>query len=668
MIERKNNQTTPSKIHTQFLILLFILPLALCLFMVQAHAQGEQDIRMDCQVMVPHGTSTPNALLRVRVTPPAGYYLYANDAGAMGLPTVLTATLRNNSPENSPDDDPTGAPTGPAFPVRYPKGKKKSLDGTSGTTYRTYPGPTDLYADLPANSAGKTVRLSLSGLLCSDTTCLPVSTTTHVDLPDSFSGLPTAGLTELAKLSPPHAPASPEPPQDTKLTTQGPESTPELNSDQSAASQASQASQDSQDQSIQEGLPAFTPRSFAPGLEVGSLGKAALLAFLAGLILNFMPCVLPVASLKLKGILTCCDDLSPRLAKLHFRSYNIWFAAGILSYFLLLSIVFSSLGLAWGEIFQTPSIVLGLCVVVFAMSLSLFGVFSLPIIDLKSGPQSGSQTPAKAFFTGVMATLLATPCSGPFLGGVLAWVLLQPPLIIAVVFLCIGFGMASPYLFMAARPHLLLPFQRPGAWTGTVEKLAAFLLAGTCLYLLTILPSELLLPTLSVLLVTAFAAWMWGGWTGPEKSNRHRMLVRSAAVILLGVSIIWALAPPQPAPTWKEFDETTFLNTLGDKPILAEFTADWCPNCIFNEKTVLTADNLNRWKKAYGLELIKVDLTENDPQTEALLHSMNSRSIPLLAIFPTGKASQAPLILRDLYTASDVDKALDNALTSSKTP
>jgi thiol:disulfide interchange protein DsbD len=599
-------------------------------------ASMDANVALQSRAFLLSENGTP--VLRVRVTPPQDHYLYGHDAGTMGLPTTLSAILHA---EDTAED---AESIENHLPVHYPDGMPRMLDGDPSTIYTAYEGPTDLLVKLPADAAGQRLTLRLSGLLCSKTTCLPLSVTKSIFLPESFAGLPPLGKVVA------------------KGTWARPSSKLSVPTATSASAMEQTKKQAGSETAASPAIPELSPRSYAPALEVTSLGKAALLAFLAGIILNFMPCVLPVASLKLKGILAGCVTKDSREAHTCFRSYNLWFACGIMIYFLFLSIVFGSLGLAWGEIFQEPVLILGLTVMVFAMALSLFGVFSLPVVDLKSGPQSGSPTPAKAFFTGMLATLLATPCSGPFLGGVLAWALLQPPLVIAVVFSSIGLGMASPYLFMAARPHLILPFQRPGAWTGVVEKLAAFMLAGTCLYLLNILPEALLLPALTVLLATAFAAWMWGGWTGPAKSTVHRVLVRLAAVGLILTTSAWALAPSPPAPDWREFDPAVFEQLLGKEPIMAEFTAAWCPNCIFLEKTVLTPKNLARWKTTHGLRLIKVDLTNNFPTAEALLHALGSRSIPLLAIFPSGKDAASPLILRDLYTAGDVDKALKAAL------
>jgi len=192
-----------------------------------------------------------------------------------------------------------------------------------------------------------------------------------------------------------------------------------------------------------QAAPAFVPRFFAPVLEVTGLFKAAALAFLAGLILNCMPCVLPVVSLKLSGLLALCGDEGPRERRRILREHNAFFALGIVVYFLVLSAILGVFGLAWGQMFQSPSLAVVVAVVMFAMSLSLFGVFHLPVVDLRLPTGGRRHTRRGAFLAGALATLLATPCSGPFLGGVLAWTVLQPLPVIMTVFATIGLGMAS---------------------------------------------------------------------------------------------------------------------------------------------------------------------------------------------------------------------------------
>jgi thiol:disulfide interchange protein DsbD len=250
---------------------------------------------------------------------------------------------------------------------------------------------------------------------------------------------------------------------------------------------------------------ALSPRSFTPGLEVAGLLKASILAFLAGFILNFMPCVLPVVSLKLSSLLAVCGHGEAVSRHRMLREHNLFFALGILAYFLALSLLLWFAGLAWGQIFQSTALTLALTVVLFALTMSLFGVFHLPVIDLKVPEKATGNSRNGAFVTGVLATLLATPCSGPFLGGVLAWTLLQPLFTVMAVFTCLGLGMALPYLMLAVWPRLVRFMPRPGDWMVSLEQGMGFLLAGSCIYFLTILPQEKLVAALFALWTTGLA-------------------------------------------------------------------------------------------------------------------------------------------------------------------
>ena len=297
---------------------------------------------------------------------------------------------------------------------------------------------------------------------------------------------------------------------------------------------------------------------------------------------------------------------------------------------------------------------------VFALGLSLFGVYSLPVIDLKGGPDTSHNPKASAFFTGVLATLLATPCSGPFLGGVLAWALLQPPQVVAAVFSCIGLGMALPYLLMALRPSLVRFFPRPGAWTLYLEKLVAFFLLGTCIYLLQILPPSYMFQALILLWVTALGLWVWGKLTNLSQTAIKRWSIRSAAMALILACAAWAVQPPQPEPHWQEFSAVEFQQMLGRERMLVDFTADWCVSCKYLEKTTLVAANLDDWRDDYGLIFVRVDLTGDNPDGMALLSALGSKSIPLVAVFPAGEGANAPLVLRDLFRTATMDAALEN--------
>lgn len=188
------------------------------------------------------------------------------------------------------------------------------------------------------------------------------------------------------------------------------------------------------------------------------LGKALLFGLLAGLILNVMPCVLPVLTLKISTLLAAEGEEKER--KRAFREHNILFSAGILTWFAALALLFGLAGMAWGQLFQNSAVVFVMLLLVFALGLSMFDVFHLPVLDLRVGG-SHANPRLNAYSTGLLATLLATPCSGPLLGGVLGWSLMQSLPVLMTVFLATGLGMALRYLLMAWKPSLANALPRP---------------------------------------------------------------------------------------------------------------------------------------------------------------------------------------------------------------
>ena len=554
------------------------------------------------------------------LTPDHGWHAYGNVPGPSGYPTVVTAeadgkTLEALYPPPEPGPDPT-AP---------------------GLTVELYDGDTPFF--LPLESSAGTITASINALLCSDTSCRPVRETVEFTLPpkDSLSLAEDQPWWMRFLLSVPGE----EPGDGQGVMT---ETTPEL---------APQAS-------FPAG-PSFTPRYFAPGLEVNTLSKAAALAFLAGLILNFMPCVLPVITLKLRSFIPVAASI-PLEQRRAFRAHNLFFALGMMLYFLVLAAIIAVTGMAWGQIFQKPEAVAALTAIVFALSLSLFGIYDLPLIDLKGKAAGVKHHPKlESFTTGILATILATPCSGPFLGGVLAWALIQPPEIIALVLSCIGLGMASPYLAMAAMPGLYRFLPNPGTWTVHLERLLGFLLAGTAVYLFGLLPTSEYLNMLILLWVIALAAWMWGKLTDLNQTALRRWSVRGAATVLVAAAAVFLFRPATHQDPWQDFRMERFEKLLGQENLILDFTADWCPNCKFLEKTVLDPENSSRIAERHDAILLRVDLSRHDPELMALLENLGSKSIPILAIFPKDRPD-SPLVLRDLFTSGQLDEALESDL------
>jgi len=576
------------------------------------------------------------------LTPAEGYKTYGNDPGQTGLPTRATVTL---------------TPAGQILPVLYPPGKQTPDLFEKDKTVNIYDDPTPLFVPLPKGLAkpfGLTATLSL--LACTGKSCWPLRLETAVSSED----IPT----------PEPAENKPWWPQFLKLAdakrAQRPDTTG--TADTAVSPPAEQAAGQAAEEAVGQVVPAapiFSPRSITPDLEVRSLLKAIPLAFLAGFLLNLMPCVLPVACLKLSGLLAACAAEKERDRHHTIRRHNLFFSLGILVYFSLLALVLGLAGFAWGQLFQRPGVILGAAVVLFALGLSLFGVFHLPVIDLKS-VHHGKNPKSQAFSTGFLATLLATPCSGPFLGGVLAWTLLQPVPVVVTVFFSIGLGMASPYMALAVMPTFVRFVPRPGAWLSHIEKLAAFLLMATCLYFLSILPEGLLFPALAALLVTALACYVAGVLATLSHGAATRWTVRILALAAVVGVCLWAVAPQEETTHWQEFDHAQFTSRLGKENLLLDFTADWCPTCKALEKTVLTPHEIARLKSKYQFQAIRVDLTRENPEAMALLRALGSASIPVAALFPKGADSSRPIVLRDLYTKIQLEAAMAEAFAHEK--
>ena len=613
----------PGRRLTLFLVLAGLWLVALPGHALAAVKSGDlpAEFRFELARLPEAGPDRPGLVLALTLTPAKGWYTYANEPGSpLAKPTRISATI---------------APGSEPLAVLHPPGAAKPDAFEPGLTIMAYQGPTTFFVPIPAGTRRPfTLTAAVEMLLCTATKCLPVRQDLSYKSPGPEADLPRAeqaawwpSFTALsAKARPaPAAPAAarPAPPPDDSFA---------------ALARAW----------------VFTPVYLHPGLEVSNLVMAVLFGLLAGFILNFMPCVLPVVSLKLSALLSGGTGAGGRPREELFREHNLFFAFGILLYFLLLSLLFALTDLAWGQMFQRREVVAILAALVFVLGLSLMGLYSLPIVDLKFGV-SERHPRLQALLTGMLATLLATPCSGPFLGGVLGWTLVQPAEIMAAVFAAIGTGMAAPYIVMTVSPRLVRFLPRPGPWTVHLERVVAFLLLGTCIYLLNILPQDYLIPTLVLLWITALSAWVWDiGYK--SDTRRRKVLLQCLGVVMFWVAALWAVQPKAESP-WQRFEAEAFTARLGTAAMVVDFTADWCPTCKVLERTVLTPGTLADLKERYGVEFVRVDLTEPRPEAEELLRALGSQSIPLLAVFGT-KDPGSPLVLRDLFTAGQLDQAV----------
>jgi suppressor for copper-sensitivity B len=332
--------------------------------------------------------------------------------------------------------------------------------------------------------------------------------------------------------------------------------------------------------------------------------------------------------------------------------------------FLVLAALAAFAGKGWGEQFQNPNFIVVMIAVVFAFSLSMFDVFEIGVPS-RVGEFAGSikrEGLGDAFFKGMMATVLATPCSGPFLGSTLAWSVTQPTATIFLIFMMIGLGMAAPYVVLTANPAALKIVPRPGAWMQTFKHLMGFLLLGTVVYLMTSLRQDLLLFTVAFLLFVALGCWWWGKFATFDQTPGKRLgtLVASVAIVALGARLSFVdfkglFSKEGGDVAWVDFDPELFAKHQADgRNVFIDFTANWCPNCKYNEFNVFESHEVQALMKQKNVVAMKADITNDGPCTDMirrLMGELGARSIPLCAVFPGDRPSE-PYVRLDIVTVA----------------
>ncbi len=409
----------------------------------------------------------------------------------------------------------------------------------------------------------------------------------------------------------------------------------------------------------------FDRESFKPEFtssNVTGLLQAILFGLLAGLILNFMPCVLPVVSLKILGFVQSAGKSRKDLILL-----GLLFSAGIITSFTALAALAAFFGYNWGGLFQHRIFLIVMTLLVFAMALSMFGVFTINTPNF-AGNLSKKQSNqfADAYIKGLLATLLATPCSGPFLGGTLSWAFSQPPVIIFMIFISVGIGMSIPYLALTINPRLIKFIPKPGNWLRVFEILMGFLLIFTVVYLLTIFDKESLLPMVLFLAVTAMGLWQYGKFGSVINIRKKRIVSIALLIIIISggylLSFEYLFKIENVEIIKNEFSVEKLYSNKNKKVTIVKWTADWCPNCSLVEKLSLNTSGVSKILNENNIEVLTADITRKSPDAEKLLELLGSRSIPFLAVFPKGNSFYSPLCLRDVYSEKDVIEAINKAL------
>jgi thiol:disulfide interchange protein len=428
--------------------------------------------------------------------------------------------------------------------------------------------------------------------------------------------------------------------------------------------------------------------SAAPTVSAASAAPARgiftflLFGFLGGIILNLMPCVLPVISLKIFGFIQQAGQSRRKV----LRS-GIAFAVGIFAWFVglaLLLIVLKGAGrdVTWGgSQFTNPYFVLALSVIVLVFALNLFGVFEISLPQaLTRGLLSTTErkNDLGSFFQGVFATVLATPCTAPFLGTALGFAFSQSPAVILAMFVAIAAGMSAPYLLISVQPAWLRFLPKPGPWMLHVKQFMGFLLLATLLFLLYVLGAQRGLEgaiwASCFLLVISVACWMKGAFVLPTASTAKRsaalvimlLLVLGSGIYFIGGkfrSTNVALADSRLRGDWHAFTPERLQAELEQgHSVFVDFTAAWCLTCKFNEANVLESAQVRDAFQRHATVKLKADWTNGDPAITKLLQKFGRPGVPLYVLYP-GK-NEEPIVFPEVLTKGMVLEKLQTAARS----
>lgn len=445
--------------------------------------------------------------------------------------------------------------------------------------------------------------------------------------------------------------------------------------------------------------PATTTDGGAPALEKTgepsagaapspTLWLALIYGFIGGFILNLMPCVLPVISLKVFGFIRQAGESPWRIF-----AHGLSFIAGIFTWFLglgLLIVVLKSTGaqVTWAFQFQNPWFILFISVLVFVFALNLFGVFEV-VLPGRAGSGmadlAGREGLGGSFFQGIFATLLATPCTAPFLGTALGFAFAQPGPVILAMFASVAAGMGFPYLLLSARPGWIRFLPKPGAWMERLKQFMGFPLLATLLWLLSILAGQKgiagVLWTLALLLAFGFACWLYGSFCGAMSSPRTRRLAGALALLTLlaggyyfGGAFSRATPPRSEGTTeetsssgiaWQPFSREKLDALLAEgKPVFIDFTADWCLTCKFNERTAINTPAVREVIRERGIVPLKADWTNANPEITKILAEFGRVGVPFYLFYPKGREIP-PVVFPELVTEKII---LDGLQTGAPSP
>jgi thiol:disulfide interchange protein len=441
---------------------------------------------------------------------------------------------------------------------------------------------------------------------------------------------------------------------------------------------------------IEVDVPIAGAAGTAPGTGAPQGGAAGLLivlalAFAGGILLNLMPCVLPVVSLKVMSLLRTTGD-----GRKSGLRHGLLFTAGVLAAFwavagMLLALRAAGQLIGWGFQFQEPAIVAATASLFLLIALNLFGVFPIGVSLTRLGGRHSSGN-AAAFLSGVFAVVVATPCTAPFMASAVGYALSRPAPVALGIFSALGLGMAAPFLLLSAAPGLLPRLPKPGPWMETLRQILGFPMLAAVVWMLFVLAglagASAVIAALAGLLLAGMGAWVWGRWGALARPRRVRIAAGAIALALvLGGSGFAALsargaagsvavasgaaggeiAPARPSGAWQPWSPALVERLRAEGvPVFIDFTARWCLSCQVNEQIALRNAGVERRFRELGVATLVADWTDRNDDIARALGSYGRAGVPLYVLYQPGAAD--PRFLPELLTPGIVIAALGSGV------
>lgn len=404
--------------------------------------------------------------------------------------------------------------------------------------------------------------------------------------------------------------------------------------------------------------------------------RFAFLAFVGGMVLNLMPCVFPVLFLKALSLVESSNQDRSRL-----RMHGLVYALGILVSFwavlaILLALRTGGRQLGWGFQFQSPAFIAIIAMLLFFVGLSLAGMFEIGLTVTSAGSSFAARRGyAGSFFTGVLAMIVATPCTAPFMGVAIGFALAQSAVVAFAVFTALALGLAAPYLLFTLNPSWTRVLPRPGAWMEIFKQFTAVPIFATVIWLVWLFAqaagANAMLGLLTAFLVLAIAGWILGRWPARRAASVIALLVIAVAVVLPLYLMRVFIAPQESSglgananvsrkgnqDVWQPFSQAALDKYRAQgRPVFVDFTAAWCLSCQVNERVVLERKDVQQRMRKSGIVLLRADWTRHDEEIAQALNKLGRSGVPTYVLYAPGAP---PQVLPEVLTPGIVLNALN---------